>query len=222
MTVFFATRGKPEFRANPNNGMIGLPDPFNTIIGFDGTDDVVNFLDGVERGEITKFAGHFTVETAFDPTLSQKEGEHVCFFQMPAPYDWPWEERRDEVIREVTALLDAHYEGFADSVLDCVLETPKSIEQRIPCMRRGSIKHGDYNPLQVGNNRPSVEMSSNRTGIRGLYLGGASVFPGGMVIGGSGYNAAYAICDDNDVKFPFERPDKVKKYLATYFPDGKD
>ncbi len=222
LSVFFVTRGKPEWRPNPNNGMIGLPDPFSTILGFDGTDDIVSFLDGVENGQITKFAGHFTVETAFDPTLSQKEGEHVCFFQMPAPYDWPWEDRKDEVIREVTSLLDAHYEGFASSVIDCVVETPKTIEQRIPCMRRGSIKHGDYNPLQVGSNRPSMDLSTGRTPIKGLYLGGASVFPGGMVIGGSGYNAAYAICDDNDVKFPFERPDKVKQYLATFFPDGKD
>ncbi len=221
LSVFFATRGKPEWRPNRNNQMIGLPDPFSTILGFDGTDDVVSFLDGIERGEVTKYAGHFTVESAFDPTLSQKEGEHVCFFQMPAPYDWPWEDRKAEVAREVTALLDAHYEGFAESVIDCVVETPKSIEQRIPCMRRGSIKHGDYNPLQMGFNRPSVDCSSNRTPIEGLYLGGASVFPGGMVIGGPGYNAAQTICEDIEVKFPFDRPDRVKKYLATYFPDGK-
>lgn len=222
LSVFFVTKGKPQWRPNPNNGMIGQPDPFNTILGFDSTDDVVSFLGSIEKGEISKFAGHFTVETAFDPTLSQKEGEHVCFFQMPAPYDWPWDERKDEVVREVTALLDAHYQGFADMVMDCVVETPKSIEQRIPCMVRGSIKHGDYNPLQMGFNRPNVECSSSQTPVEGLYVGGASMYPGGMVIGGPGYIAAQIICRDNDVKFPFEHPDHMKRYLRTYFPDGKD
>lgn len=222
LSVFFATDRKPEWKANPNNGMIGMPDPFNSIIGFDSTDDVVNFLGSVEKGEIPKFAGHFTCETAFDKTLSQVEGQHVSFFQMPAPYDWPWDERKDEVIRQVTALVDAHYEGFADSVVDIAVETPRSIEQRIPCMKRGSIKHGDYNPLQMGYNRPNVECSSSRTPIEGLYLGGASMFPGGMVIGGPGYIAATVICEENDVKFPFEKTDNVKRYLATYFPDGKD
>ncbi|MEZ5171328.1 MAG: NAD(P)/FAD-dependent oxidoreductase [Acidimicrobiia bacterium] len=222
LSVFFVTKGKPTLRPNPNNAMADQPEPFNTIVGFDGTDDVVSFLNAVEQGDVPKYAGHFTVETAFDPTLSQKEGEHVCFFQMPAPYDWPWEERKDEVVREVTTLLDSHYEGFADSVIDCVVESPKTIEQRIPNMRRGSIKHGDYNPLQMGFNRPNVECSASRTPVEGLYLGGASMFPGGMVIGGPGYIAAQVICDDNGVKFPFERPDRLKRYLETYFPEGKD
>jgi phytoene dehydrogenase-like protein len=222
LTVFYATKGKPEWRPNPNNGMIGMPDPFDSILGFDCTDDVVDFLGSVEKGEIPRFAGHFTCETAFDPTLSQKEGQHVSFFQMPAPYDWPWEERKDEVVREVTALLDAHYDGFADSVVDVTVETPRSIESRIPCMRRGSIKHGDYNPLQMGFNRPNVDCSSSRTPVEGLYLGGASMYPGGMVIGGPGYISARIICEDQDVKFPFDLPDGVKGYLATYFPDGKE
>ncbi len=222
LSVFFVTKGKPQWKPNPNNGMIGLPTPFDTILGFDDTEDVTSFFDSIEKGEIPKFAGHFTVETEFDPTLSQVEGEDVCFFQMPAPYDWDWDGRGDEVVREVTALLDSHYEGFAESVIDCVVETPKTIEQRIPCMRRGSIKHGDYNPLQMGFNRPSVECSSSRTPVNGLYLGGASMFPGGMVIGGPGYIAAQVICEDIEVKFPFDRPDRLKRYLDTYFPDGKD
>lgn len=222
LSVFFVTKGKPTWRPNPNNHMIGSPDPFDTILGFDSTDDVTSFFASIEQGEIPKFAGHFTIETAFDPTLSQVDGEDVCFFQMPAPYDWDWEGRKDEVVREVTALLDTHYEGFADSVVDCVVETPRTIEQRLPNMVRGSVKHGDYNPLQMGFNRPSVECSSSRTPVRGLYLGGASMFPGGMVIGGPGYIAAQVICEDVEVKFPFDKPDKVKRYVETYFPDGKD
>lgn len=222
LSVFFVTKGKPHWKANPNNPMTDQPDAFNNIIGFEGSQDVHDFFAAIERGEMPKYAGHFTVETAFDPTLSQKEGEHVSFFQMPAPYDWPWDERKDEVIREVTALVDSHFEGFADSVVGCVVESPKTIEQRIPNMVRGSIKHGDYNPLQMGFNRPNADCSSGETPIKGLYLGGASNYPGGLVIGGPGYIAAQIICKNNEVKFPFDHSDGMKRYLQTYFPDGKD
>ncbi len=222
LTVFFATKGKPTWRENRDNPMIGMPDPFATILGFDGTDDVVRFLDGVERGELTKIAGHFTCESAFDPALSQKEGEHVSFFQMPAPYDFPWEERKDDIVRQVTDLLDTHFEGFRDSVVQVVVESPKTIEQRMPNMVRGSIKHGDYNPIQMGNNRPNADCSSSRTPVAGLYLCGASMFPGGTVIGGPGYIAAQIVCADSNTKFPFAYPDRVHRYLDTYFPDGKD
>lgn len=222
MTVFFALNRKPEWKPNANNPMIGLPDPFATILGFTGTDDVVNFLDSVEQGQVPKIAGHFTVETAHDPYLSTREGEHVAFFQMPAPYDYPWDEKRDDIVRDVKALLDANYEGFSDSVLQVVFESPKTIEQRLPNMVRGSIKHGDYNPLQMGNNRPDTECSSGRTPLDGLYLCGASMFPGGMVIGGPGYISSHAVLDDLKIKFPYEYPEHVQQYLRTYFPEGKE
>ncbi len=48
------------------------------------------------------------------------------------------------------------------------------------------------------------------------------MYPGGMVIGGPGYIAAQMICKNSEVKFPFDYSDGIKRYLATYFPDGKD
>jgi phytoene dehydrogenase-like protein len=222
LSVFFALSDKPQWRPNANNGMIGMPDPFATILGFEGRDDVASFLDAIERGEIPKAAGHFTVESAFDPHLSQLEGQHVAFFQMPAPYAYDWDEKGPGVVRDIVTLLDAHYEGFSDLILQTVVETPRTIEQRLPNMVRGSIKHGDYNPLQMGNMRPNPECSSSRTPVSGLYLCGASMFPGGMVIGGPGYVAAQIVCEDTRTKFPFEYPGHVQRYLETYFPEGKD
>ena len=222
LSVFFALDRLPEWKANPNNGMIGMPDPFATMLGFEGRDDVVNFLNAIERGEIPKAAGHFTVETAFDKHLSTLEGHHVAFFQMPAPYDWDWDEKGPGLVRDIVSLLDATYEGFSSSILDTVVETPRHIEQRMPNMVRGSIKHGDYNPLQMGNLRPNPDCSASRTPVSGLYLCGASMFPGGMVIGGPGYIAAQTVCEDTRTKFPFEYPSNIQRYLATYFPEGKE
>ena len=219
LTVFFATKGKPRpRRSNFGNDN----DAFSTILGFEDFDDVVGFLEAVERGEIPKFAGHFTCETAFDSTLSQVAGEHTSFFQMPAPYDFPWEERKADVIAEVTSLLDAHYEGFRESVVDAVLESPRDIEARIPCMVRGSIKHGDYNPVQMGNMRPNTDCSTTRTPVAGLYVCGASTYPGGMILGGPGYIAARAVCADEGRDFPAEYPLHMQRYVDTYFPEGID
>ncbi|MFN8036433.1 MAG: NAD(P)/FAD-dependent oxidoreductase [Acidimicrobiia bacterium] len=217
LSVFFATKGKPRLRDAEAN-LSG--DAFANVIGFDGFDDVVGFLEGIEAGRIDKFAGHFTCESAFDPALSQIPGEHSCFFQMPAPYDYDWEGRADDVIAEVTALVDSQFEGFSDSVIQAVLESPRDIEQRMPNMVRGSIKHGDYNPVQMGNMRPNTDCSSTRTPIDGLYVCGASTYPGGMVVGGPGYIAARAACQDAGHDFPAPYTPAMQRYVDTYFPDG--
>ncbi len=64
-------------------------------------------------------------------------------------------------------------------------------------MRRGSIKHGDYGPLQMGCFRPNQECSGTDTPIEGLYTCGASNYPGGLVLGGPGYLGANKVADDS-------------------------
>ena len=70
------------------------------------------------------------------------------------------------------------------------MEDPEEIEIRFPQMRRGSIKHGDYQPLQMGCFRPNQECSGTNTPIEGLYVCGVSAYPGGLVLGGPGYLGA--------------------------------
>jgi phytoene dehydrogenase-like protein len=67
-------------------------------------------------------------------------------------------------------------------------------------MIEGDICQGKICPEQLGYSRPWPGMSQYRTPISGLYLCGASTHPGGMAIGGSGYNAANAIADGIGVK----------------------
>ena len=49
---------------------------------------------------------------------------------------------------------------------------------------------------QLFFNRPVQGWARYRTPIKGLYLGGASLHPGGLVILGPGYLAANAVADD--------------------------
>ena len=95
-------------------------------------------------------------------------------------------------------------------------ETPVDIEIRLPNMRRGSIKHGDYLPIQLGCFRPNQECSSTQTPIPGLYTAGASNYPGGCVLGAGGYLGANKVAEDLGVKKWWKPTPEMEKYVATY------
>ena len=95
-------------------------------------------------------------------------------------------------------------------------ETPEDIEIRLPNMRRGAIKHGDYTPMQLGFFRPNIECSTSKTPIEGLYPCGASNYPGGMVIGGPGYIGANKVAEDLGVKKWWKPTRLLEKYVQTY------
>jgi len=83
-----------------------------------------------------------------------------------------------------------------DTVLWTYLTTPADLPNKFANMVEGSYKQGAYHPLQMGFLRPNQDCSQYRTPVKNLYLGGASVAPGGMVIFGPGYNCANAIAED--------------------------
>jgi phytoene dehydrogenase-like protein len=90
------------------------------------------------------------------------------------------------------------------------------IETRFPNMRRGGIKHGDYRPIQLGSFRPNQECSSTKTPIEGLYVCGVSTYPGGLVLGGSGYLGANKVAEDLEVKKWWKPTPEMEKYIKTY------
>jgi phytoene dehydrogenase-like protein len=103
-----------------------------------------------------------------------------------------------------------------DSIIMTCHETPEGIERRLPNMRRGAIKHGDYDPLQIGCFRPNQECSSAATPIEGLYTCGASNYPGGMVLGGPGYIGANKVAEDLGVTKWWKPTRAMERYIQTY------
>ena len=73
-------------------------------------------------------------------------------------------------------------------------------------MVKGGIKQGAYAPLQMGFQRPNDECSTTKTPIENLYLGGASVYPGGCVIWGPGYNVANQVAEDMKISKWWKEP----------------
>jgi phytoene dehydrogenase-like protein len=151
--------------------------------------------------------------------MTRKPGDHVSFFQMHAPYDIAggWERRGPELQEAILDKWRKAAPNFTkDKIINTNLETPVDIEIRFPNMRRGSIKHGDYRPTQLNNLRPNVECSGHSTPVEGLYVCGVSTFPGGLVLGGSGYLAANKVADDMGVKKWWKPTAEMEKFKKTY------
>lgn len=216
-TLHVASEQAPHYACRDSS----VDESFMTIVGFESSDQVLAHWDNVVAGRIDldAFGGHVTCQTTFDPHLSRVPGKHVSFFQTHAPYDIAggWEKSGPELQAAILAKWQKAAPNMApENILMTALETPEDIEIRLPNMRRGSIKHGDYNPLQLGCYRPNPECSGTDTPIDGLYVCGASTYPGGLVIGGPGYLAANKVADDLGVERWWKPTPEMEKYVKTY------
>ncbi|MFH2046708.1 MAG: NAD(P)/FAD-dependent oxidoreductase [Pseudomonadota bacterium] len=210
---------------------------FMTVMGFENVDELLQYWKGVKDGDISdQLAGHSTCETLIDPHLARvppvsitpvmldtsklkPRAQHIAFFQMHAPYDLKggWEKRTDEITEKVLERWRRYAPNMTKENMYMVhSETPVDIETRLASMRRGSFKHGDYIPFQMGMFRPNEQCSSGRTPIEGLYTCGASNYPGGLVLGGPGYLAANAVAENLEIKKWWKPTKNMRRYERVY------
>ena len=217
-TLHVASKEMPQYKAEEP----WVNESFMVIFGIEGTDQLLEHWTNVMAGNIDlkNFGGHSTCESFWDPHLVYAPwGGEVSFFQMHAPYDivGGWEKRSPEL---QDAILDKWHKvapNFTkDNVIQTNAETPVDIEIRLPNMRRGSIKHGDYRPTQLNTFRPNIECSGHATPIDGLYVCGVSSYPGGLVLGGSGYLAANRVAEDMGVKKWWKPTREMERFTKTY------
>jgi len=135
---------------------------------------------------------HVTVPTRFDATMAPP-GFQVLRAEAVVRYGASWASEGKAFGNSCIDLL-RQYADLGDIVLRRHY-TPLDIEAKLTTMTRGSIKHGAYTPLQMGYYRPNGLCSRSATPIPGLFVGGASMYPGGMVLGGSGFLAAGVVGD---------------------------
>jgi len=198
-----------------------VDESFMTIFGFNSTEDVLAHWDNVVAGRVDDklIGGHATCESFWDKHLVRIPGGNVSFFQMHAPFDIEggWDKRGPEIQE---AILDKWQKAAPnmkrENIMRTTQETPFDIVTRFPNMRRGSIKHGDYRPVQLGAFRPNQECSDHSTPIPGLYVCGASTYPGGLVLGGPGYLAANKVAEDLGVTKWWKPTPAMEKYMKTY------
>jgi phytoene dehydrogenase-like protein len=194
---------------------------FATVVGIESVDQLLAHWDAVAAGKFDPdaFGGHSTCESLLDPTLSDRPGKYVSMFQIHAPYaiDGGWMSRREEIKEAMLAKWRKAAPNLTpDNIIATSMEDPEEIEIRFPQMRRGSIKHGDYSPLQMGCFRPSQECSGTDTPIEGLYVCGVSTYPGGLVLGGPGYLGANKVAEDLGVQKWWKPTSEMERYIKTY------
>jgi phytoene dehydrogenase-like protein len=171
------------------------------IMGIESVAHLIESFQKMDNGEVT-LHGHASPMSLFSPILAPR-GYQTAKFETLAPYELGgdpenWDKRNKEITQQFMELWGGYATNFKTAHMDAhtATATPLDVERRFATMKRGSIKHGAYTPFQLGANRPNMLCSSYRTPIPGLYVNGASTYPGGMILGASGYVAAAALVED--------------------------
>jgi phytoene dehydrogenase-like protein len=187
------------------------------LIGFESAEDVVSHIEKVKAGELV-LGGDSITPSDFDPLQAPVDvfpGVAVARWQSMAPYelkDGSWEERAEGYADEIWSRWQEYAPNLARAkVILRYVYPPTYIEQKLVNMVRGSFKHGAYISTQMGFLRPNIDCSSYRTPIKNLYLGGASTYPGGMVLLANGYNVAGVVAEDLGLNRWWAEPDFIKE-----------
>ena len=213
--------GAPRYEGWPDH----VDQSLLVAMGYESPDDVLGHLQEVAAGDTSRMAGHGTVCSLHDPLMAPGHvpfgSPHSIRWESWAPFDADWNRCTADYAERALATWTRYAPNLASAnIRASVPWSPRDIEQHLPTMKRGSIKHGAYTSLQMGHNRPVPDCTSYRTPLDGLYVGGASTHPGGMVILGPGYNSARIVAHDLDLDVWWDEPEMVVAARERgYLPD---
>jgi phytoene dehydrogenase-like protein len=217
LTINLALKEAPNFTAAAANPEINKA--FIYLLGFETPDELISYWDAIYSGEFPeKVVYNCCFPAVHDPTQAPP-GRCTGIISIHAPYRlkegverWLGILYKQEIIRRSMAVMQKYAPNMSmDKILLDLVTTPMDTENRFADMIEGSFKQGAYLPLQMGYLRPNEECSQNRTPIKNLYLGGASCYPGGLVIWGPGYVAANAVAEDLGIAKWWKEPEIVTK-----------
>jgi phytoene dehydrogenase-like protein len=142
--------------------------------------------------------------TIVDKTLAPPGKHIVNLFGGHAPHrlkehDWSSEKARFEKV--VLDTVDRVAPGFSRDVIARQFLIAPDIEN-IVGLPQGHIFQGELSLDQLFFKRPVAHWADYRTPIRGLYICGGSMHPGGGVSGIPGYNAAREVLRDAGKRSP--------------------
>jgi phytoene dehydrogenase-like protein len=135
--------------------------------------------------------------TLYDHTRAPA-GKHTlyCYAHVPAEYECADE----EVAARIEAQLERFAPGFSTTVLARSVRNPQQTEAENPSLVGADLGGGSLELDQQLIFRPAPELCRHRTPLRGLYISGSSVHPGGSVQGMGGRSAARALLADRRIR----------------------
>jgi phytoene dehydrogenase-like protein len=193
----------PSFKAAASQP--DLNTAFIHVLGYENLAALKGHWDAMAKGEMPASAGYNCCFPSLHDSYQAPPGRASGLISQMAPFDlkdggserWLNHKYREETVERQLAVLQRYAPNVTrEKVLWTYLTTPADIQNKFANMVEGSYKQGAYHPLQMGYLRPNQDCSQYRTPVKNLYLGGASVAPGGMVLFGPGYNCANAIAED--------------------------
>ncbi|HWC27666.1 MAG TPA: NAD(P)/FAD-dependent oxidoreductase [Solirubrobacteraceae bacterium] len=125
-----------------------------------------------------------------DPTRAPA-GKHTAWSYTHTPTGIDWTREREPFADTIERQVESFAPGFRERVLARHVMAPGDLEARNACLPGGDVGHGSYALDQLVF-RPVPALNPYSTPVRGLFIGGASTFPGGAVHGVNGHAAARA------------------------------
>lgn len=211
---------RPDFKAARHNPDVNQS--LSYILGVETVKDVTDYYDAILAGEVPAKPAMTCSFPSIHDDYQAPPGKSTAYLSQVVPYDlkdvgkdqWYRRDFKAKRAEEMIGLLSRYTNNLnADTILKTYMTTPVDIENKFATMVKGGIKHGAYHPLQMGYLRPNQDCSHNRTPIKNLYVGGASVAPGGMIIWGPGYNCANAVADDFNIEKWWSQPENVRRAI---------
>ncbi len=197
----------PNFKAAEGNPDVN--NAFIYLLGYESMQELKDHYDTIYRGELPdKAAFNCCFPSNHDPyqaPAGRASGliSDLACFDLKDGGSEKWMDRpfREEYAQKQLATLKEYTTNINDdTLLQTYMTTPMDIQNKYANMIKGGYKQGAYHPLQMGYLRPNQDCSHYRTPVKSLYVGGASVAPGGMIIWGPGYNCANAIAEDYGIE----------------------
>lgn len=129
-------------------------------------------------------------QSVADPTRAPA-GRHTAWAYTHTPPGVDWSRERERFADAMERQIERFAPGFRDRVLARHVMAPGDLEERNASLPGGDVGHGSY-ALDQLIFRPVPSLNPYATPVRGLFIGGASTFPGGAVHGVNGHAAARA------------------------------
>ena len=211
--VHLAMAQPPNFKAAASNPEINKA--FIYLLGYETSGDLTNHWETMRTGGMPASPGFNACFPSVHDPYQAPPGKCSGLISQMAPFDlkdggsekWLNLKFKEERAEKQIALLGQYAPNVTkDNVLWTYMTTPADIQNKFANMVRGGYKQGQYHPLQMGFLRPNQECSQHKTPVKNLYLGGSSVYPGGCVIWGPGYNCANVVAEDFGIKKWWSEP----------------